>query len=137
MMKKLATYLKTIALLFFAISASAQTVEIYLINGKTGEKKIYELQNNIISIPVNYVRGWNKCTANAIKKFQFQGVETVRGELFCTTDKNITMSISCVAKKNSLEITIANLYDENFRLINKDNIGADGYAEITLTCKNL
>jgi hypothetical protein len=47
------------------------------------------------------------------------------------------MSISCVAKKNSLEITIANLYDENFRLINKDNIGADGYAEITLTCKNL
>jgi hypothetical protein len=38
MMKKLATYLKTIALLFFAISASAQTVEIYLINGKTGEK---------------------------------------------------------------------------------------------------
>ena len=135
-MKKISIFLKIIILLFFTITANAQTIEIYVTNSKTGEKKTYEIGNNIISIPVSFVKGWDKCTANAIKKFQFYGVETIRGELFCTTKKNTTMSISCVASKNGFEVTIANLYDESFKLVNKENINANGYAEITLTCKN-
>ena len=101
-MKKIPYFLKITLTLFFAISANAQTVEIHVTNGVTGEKKTYEVGNNIISIPVNYVKGWEQCTANAIKKFQFDSVETIRGELFCRTEKNVTMSISCVARKKYL-----------------------------------
>lgn len=135
-MKKVILFLKFFSLILFCNLTNAQTVEIFLTNIKTGEKKTYEIGGNIISIPVNYVKGWDKCTANAIKKFQFNGVDTIRGELYCTTEKNVTMSISCVAGKNSLEVTVAHLYDVKFKLIDKDSISAAGSAEITLTCKN-
>jgi hypothetical protein len=120
----------------FSAGANAQSVEIFVTNNNTGEKKIYEVKNNIISIPVNFVKGWKKCTANAIKKFQFNGVEAVRGELFCVTEKNTTMGISCVATKNDIEVTIANIFDTTFKLIDNDNVGASVSAEITLICKN-
>ncbi len=135
-MKKSTYFWKIIPLLFFCNLSFAQTVEIFFTNIKTGEKKTYEIGGNIILIPVNYVKGWDKCTANAIKKFQFNGVDTIRGELYCTTEKNMTMSISCVAGKNSLDVTVAHLYDVKFKLIDKDSIAATGSAEITLTCKN-
>ena len=135
-MKKISYFLRIIFTLFFAISANAQTVEIHVTNGVTGEKKTYEVANNVISIPVNYVKGWEQCTANAIKKYQFDGVETVRGELFCRTEKNTTMGISCVARKKTLEVTIANLYDASFKLVDKDNISTNTYAEIMLICKH-
>lgn len=132
--------IKDLCMLFLiagiSISANAQTYEITITNGKTAEKKTYEIGNNIISIPVNYVKGWNKCTANSVKKFQFYGSEKIRGELFCTTEKNTTMSISCVASKNDIEVVIANLYDTSFKLVDKENISAYSYAEISLTCKN-
>jgi hypothetical protein len=121
---------------FFSTAANAQSIEIFVTNNNTGEKKTYEVKNNTLSIPVNFVKGWNKCTANAIKKFQFNGVDTVRGELFCVTEKNTTMGISCVATKNNAEVTIANIYDATFKLIDKENIGANSSAEITLACVN-
>jgi hypothetical protein len=135
-MKKLSIFLSFIILLMFTYSVNAQTIEIFVTNSKTAEKKTYEIGNNIISIPVNFVKGWDKCTANAMKKYKFYGNDMIRGELYCTTEKNTTMSISCVASKNGIEITIATLYDVSFKLIDKENIGANAYAEIILTCKN-
>ena len=135
-MKKLSIFLSFIILLIFTNSVNAQTIEIFVTNSKTAEKKTYEIGNNIISIPVNFVKGWDKCTANAMKKVKFNGAELIRGELYCTTDKNTTMSISCVASKNGYEVTIANLYDTTFKLIDKENISANVYAEINLACKN-
>ena len=136
---KIKKYLMLLSQLALSIGSSlsyAQSIEISTVNGLTGEKKVFEVVSNQISIPINYVKGWDKCIAIKMKQFKFDGVETIRGELYCKSLKNTVVGFSCVAKKSSYEVTIGHVFGGNFVIENSEQINADSFVEITLACKN-
>lgn len=125
-----------LSLAFLSASAIAQTVEIELLNGVTREKKKFEFGTYKFDIPVNFVKGWNKCTALPIKKFTFNGNNAVRGELYCSSNQYTTVNISCVATKgDTIEVNITNLYGGKFQFMGDGSISTDSFAEITIMCR--
>jgi hypothetical protein len=125
-----------LSLAFLSASAIAQTVEIELLNGVTREKKKFEFGTYKFDIPVNFVKGWSKCTALPIKKFTLYGSDAIRGELYCSSSQNTTVNISCVAAKgDNFDINITNLFGGKFQFMIDGSITADSFAEITITCR--
>ena len=124
------------ALIAICFSAASQTVELEVLNGSTREKKNYEFATYKFDIPVNFVKGWNKCTALPIKKFTFYGEEAVRGDLYCSSTQNTTVNLSCVALKSKrVEVSIFTIYGGQFTIVKNESISADSFADITMVCK--
>jgi hypothetical protein len=125
-----------LALAFLSASAISQTVEIELLNGVTREKKKFEFGTYKFDIPINFVKGWNKCTAMPIKKYTYYGTDAMRGDLYCSSNQNTTVSVSCVATKaDSFEVNITTLYGGQFKFTGDGSISADSFADITIMCK--
>jgi hypothetical protein len=126
-----------LSLAFLSASAIAQTVEIELLNGLTREKKKFEFGTYKFDIPVNFVKGWNKCTALPIKNFTFSGNDAVRGDLYCSSNQNTSVNISCVATKlNKFEVSITTLYGGKFQFMGDGSIASDSFADITIMCRH-
>jgi len=121
-------------LLCLAGAASAQTVDIEVVNGKTREKKSYTGGGSDFRIPVDFVQGWSHCISKKMKTVTLYG-ERARAELYCFGKSGTVQSVSCVTVKNSLEVTLTNLFGGAFRFVDDDNITAASYAEISMTCK--
>ena len=108
-----------------------------VLNGKSREVKTYTFGNEFFEIDIRYVKGWSKCIAPPLKKFDYEGSPTIRGELYCQTTRGETQSLSCVAKYPDVDVAITNIFGGNFKFIDKNSISADSTAEITLKCSNL
>ena len=115
----------------------AESIEMTVVNGKTREEKKFLFGSNLFEIDVQFVKGWSKCVALPKKIFEYNGALSVRGELYCRTKTGQTQSVSCVAQKNEVSVTITNIFGSNFKVIDEKNIQSDSYAEITLMCSNL
>lgn len=130
-------YLLATFLLFSHTLAFSQSAEVTVLNGVTREKKIYEVGTAKFDIPVDFVKGWKKCTALPLKSFSFTGLPTIRSELYCFASNGVVQSVSCVASgKNNMDVTITTIYGSNFRFVDAESNSANSYAEITVVCKN-
>jgi hypothetical protein len=114
----------------------AENIEIHVLNGLTREKKTYVGSTYKFDIPIANVKGWNKCVAMPMKKFDFYGVSTIRGEIFCSSINGNTVGFSCVAQKHNTDVIIQKLFGPNFKIVDAETIHADGFSEITLACNN-
>ncbi len=131
--------LSFIAIIFLMTSSKlfAESIEMTVLNGKTREEKKFLFGSNLFEIDVQFVKGWSTCFALPLKNFEYRGATAIRGELYCRTKTGETQSVSCVAQKNEVSVTITNIFGKNFKLINEKNIQSESYAEITLMCSNL
>lgn len=124
-------------LLLFHVLAFSQSAEITILNGVTREKKTYEVGTAKFEIPVDFVKGWKKCTALPLKSFVFTGLPTIRSELYCATSSGAVQSVSCVASgKNNMDVTVTTIYGSNFRFVDAESNSVNSYADITVACKN-
>ena len=124
------------ALVFFSASVISQTVEIEFLNGVTREKKKFEFGTYKFDIPVNFVKGWNKCTAMPIQKYTFYGTDAMRGDLYCSSNQNTTVRVSCVATKaDNFQVNITTLYGGQFKFMSDGSISADSFTDITIMCR--
>lgn len=120
-------------LLCLAGAASAQTVDIEVVNGNTREKKSYTGGGSDFRIPVDFVQGWSHCISKKMKTALYG--ERALAELYCFGKSGTVQSVSCMTVKNSLEVTLTNLFGGVFRFVDDDNITAASFAEISMTCR--
>jgi len=123
-----------VALVLATFNAYSQTIKIDVLNGATREKRTYEGGAQQFEIPINFVKGWSRCTVMPLKQFSLYGVEKMRGEMYCRTTSGNTVGFSCAASNREMDVNIQILFGPNMKFADSKTISADSFAEITLKC---
>lgn len=114
--------------------ASAQSVDIEVVNGETREKKTYTGGSSDFRVPVDFVQGWSHCTSKKMRTGKTIR-DFARAELYCFSNNGTVQSISCVTFRGNSEATATDLFGGQFKFAETGGVTAASWAGILMTCK--
>lgn len=122
-------------ILLYSHTTMAQVGTVKLTNSVTKTEKDYQVGVEYTDIDVSNITGWNKCTVQPLKVFQFKGESRMRIDMSCYTKGNQMVLFSCTTGKGGYELTLTHLLATGSKLNYNNNISSSGSVEVALICQ--